>query len=296
MKVLFNRFKSLFKRAHSKTKVKDPRDSRADPLSPSARSLQKKKLPSLPPLPEWPPPPPPLEQPRRDIGTPTSITSYKPLPELSSRTLEETPLHFGGYDPISISHSRSALSDVAEEDSVEIALFTRRASPHGDQDTAGRSSRKTGNGGITTTNGSNGVPKKVAFLPSPPNPSGRNADRPLPEDASTSYDSIVIRSQTSRLKDTHGSMYTVTPTTTPSSRPSASLTPNSCRTVETNSTTRSGCAEEDLVSCLGPRERTRQEVLWEVVKTEEKYGFILVSLTNPLTAPQIFHPQSIPSR
>ena len=82
-------------------------------------------------------------------------------------------------------------------------------------------------------------------------------------------------------------MCTVTPTTTPSSRPSASLTPNSCRTVETNSTTWSGCAEEDLVSCLGPRERTRQEVLWEIVKTEEKYGFILVSLTNPLTAPQI---------
>ncbi len=33
----------------------------------------------------------------------------------------------------------------------------------------------------------------------------------------------------------------------------------------------SEAAEEDLVSNLGPRERTRQEVLWEIVASEERY-------------------------
>lgn len=33
----------------------------------------------------------------------------------------------------------------------------------------------------------------------------------------------------------------------------------------------SEAAEEDLVSNLGPRERTRQEVLWEIVASEQRY-------------------------
>lgn len=34
----------------------------------------------------------------------------------------------------------------------------------------------------------------------------------------------------------------------------------------------SAAAEEDLVCNLGPRERTRQEVLWEIVASEERYA------------------------
>jgi hypothetical protein len=172
MKVLFNRFN----RAHSKDKVKDPRDS--DSLSPLASSNQKEKLPQIFPLQEWPPPPPPLEQPERSVGAPTSITSYKPLPELSFLPLsliEDSLVHFGDYDPISISHFRGPLSEVLEEDSVDTTVGTRSASPHADQDSGGRNSRKTGNG-------SNVIPKKVALHP-PPAPSDFSADRPLPEDA-----------------------------------------------------------------------------------------------------------------
>jgi hypothetical protein len=157
MKALFNRFN----RAHSKDKVKDPGDS--DSLSPSASSYKKVKLPQLPPLREWPPPPPPLEQPQRSIDTPTSITSYKPIPELSSRPLppiEVTLVPFTDYYPISISDSRGPFSDVTEEDSVDTTVGTRTASPRVDQDSAGRSSRKTGNGSIAATNGSNDVQKE----------------------------------------------------------------------------------------------------------------------------------------
>ena len=234
MKVHFNRLNGLIKRAHFK--VKDPRDSRADPISPSpsARSYQKGKLLQLPPLPEWPPPPPPLEQLQRGIGTSTSITLYKPLPELSLHTLpliEGTLLPFGDYDPTSISHSRSPLSDVAEEDSVEKAVVTSRASPRADQDSAERSSRKTGNASITTANGSNGVPKKVASLPPPPIPSGPDADRPLPEDASTSNNTTVVRSQTSHPKKTRGPKSTAAS----GSRPNVGSSQNSTQTVDATS-------------------------------------------------------------
>ena len=303
MKALFNRFN----RGHSKEKVKDPRDS--DSFPPPS-SYQKEKLPQLPPLREWPPGPPPLEQPQHSIGTPTSITSYKPLPELSSRPLppiEDSLVPFADYD---ISHSRGPLSDVAEEDSVDTTVVTRTMSPRADQDSAGRSSRKTGNGSISTTNGSHDAPKKVAFLSPPPTPSGLNTDRPLPDDASVSNKSTVVRSQPSHPKDPRGSMSTAAS----GSRPDIGSSKNSTQTVKVTSTRSvtspysakppyadgasihqslrsatpfsqksigsvlppaswSEGAEEDLVTHLGPRERTRQEVLWEIVASEERYGF-----------------------
>ena len=36
----------------------------------------------------------------------------------------------------------------------------------------------------------------------------------------------------------------------------------------------SEAAEEELVSNIGARERTRQEVLWEIVASEERYDFL----------------------
>ncbi|KAH9063378.1 Dbl-like domain-containing protein [Lactarius vividus] len=322
MKALFNRFN----RGHSKDKVKDPRDS--DSFPHPAPSYQREKLPQLPPLREWPPAPPPLEQPQRSIGTPTSITSHKPLPELSSRPLppiDDTPVPFVDYDPVSISHSRGPLSDVAEEDSIDTAVVTRTASPRVDLDSTGRSSRKTGNGSITTTNGSNDVPKKVAFLSPPPTPS-LSADRPLPEDASAMNKSTVVRSQLSHPRDPRGSMSTAAS----GSRPDVGSSKNSTQTVKATSTRSvtspysakpgygdgasihqslrsatpfsqksigsvlppaswSEGAEEDLVTHLGPRERTRQEVLWEIVASEERYVAELLKMKETFIVP-LLHP------
>lgn len=322
MKALFNRFN----RGHSKDKVKDPRDS--DSLPHPAPSYQREKLPQLPPLREWPPAPPPLEQPQRSIGTPTSITSYKPLPELSTRPLppiDDTQVPFVDYGPISISHSRGPLSDVAEEDSIDTAVVTRTASPRVDLDSTGRSSRKTGNGSITTANGSNDVPKKVAFLSPPPTPS-LSADRPLPEDASAMNKSTVVRSQLSHSRDPRGSMSTAAS----GSRPDVGSSKNSTQTVKATSTRSvtspysakpahgdaasihqslrsatpfsqksigsvlppaswSEGAEEDLVTHLGPRERTRQEVLWEIVASEERYVAELLKMKETFIVP-LLHP------
>ncbi|GJJ12097.1 hypothetical protein Clacol_006338 [Clathrus columnatus] len=51
----------------------------------------------------------------------------------------------------------------------------------------------------------------------------------------------------------------------------------------------SEAAEEDLVSNLGPRERTRQEVLWEIVASEERYVAELLKMKETFIDP-LLHP------
>ncbi|KAG8877980.1 hypothetical protein FRB97_002866 [Tulasnella sp. 331] len=51
----------------------------------------------------------------------------------------------------------------------------------------------------------------------------------------------------------------------------------------------SEAAEEDLVSNLGPRERTRQEVLWEIVASEQRYIAELIKLKESFIDP-LLHP------
>ncbi|KAI0337071.1 Dbl domain-containing protein [Trametopsis cervina] len=53
-------------------------------------------------------------------------------------------------------------------------------------------------------------------------------------------------------------------------------------------------AEEDLVSNIGQRERTRQEVLWEIVASEERYVNELFKMKETFIIP-LLHPYSAPS-
>ena len=304
MKALFNRFN----RGLSKDKAKDPKDT--DLFPPPTSSYQKEKLPQLPPLKDWPPS---LEQPQHSIGTPTPIASFKPLPDLSSRPLppiEGISALPTDYNPISVTHSKGPLSDVAEEDSIDTTVVTRTLTPRADQDSAGRSSRKTGNGSISTTNGGNEVPKKVAFIsPAPtPTPSSLGLDSPAADDASTTNKSTVVRSPPTHPRDPRGSTSTAASTsrtdvgsskitiptvkattTRPTTSPYPSTKPSYGEGASIHQSLRSGTpfsqksmgsvippaswsegAEEDLVTHLGPRERTRQEVLWEIVASEER--------------------------
>ena len=302
MKALFNRFN----RGHSKDKPKDSNNT--DLFPPSSPTYQKEKL-QLPPLREWPPP---ADQPQRSVGTPTSIASFKPLPELSSRPLPpitDSLLSPVDYIPTSVTHSRGPLSDVAEEESIDSTVVTRTVSPRADPDFAGPSSRKTGNGSINTTNGANDVPKKVAFIsPAPtPTPSSLGLDQFSADDASATSKSTVVRSPPMHSREPRGS----TSTAASASRTDVGSSKNGISTAKAT-TTRSGPsphpskmgygdgvsihqslrsgtpfsqrstgsvippaswsegAEEDLVTHLGPRERTRQEVLWEIVASEER--------------------------
>ena len=303
MKALFNRFN----RGLSKDKTKDPKDT--DLFPPQAPSYQKEKLPQLPPLRGWPPP---MDQPQCSVETPTSIASFKPLPELSSRPLpsiSNSLVSPAEYIPISVTHSRGPLSDVAEEESIDTAVVTRTASPRTEHDSGGRSSRKTGNGSISTTTGTNDVQKKVAFIsPAPtPTPSSLGLDSSPGDDASATSKSTVVRSPPMHPREPRGSTSTaasasrtdvgsskngITAVKATTTRPTPSpylIRPGYGDGASIHQSLRSGTpfsqkstgsvlppaswsegAEEDLVTHLGPRERTRQEVLWEIVASEER--------------------------
>jgi hypothetical protein len=295
MKALFNRFN----RGLSKDKTKDPKDT--DLFPPPTPSYQKEKLPQLPPLREWPPA---MDQPQSSVETPTSITSFKPLPPIGDSLVSPAE-----YTPISVTHSRGPLSDVAEEESIDIAIVTRTASPRAEQDSSGRSSRKTGNGSINTSTGANDIQKKVAFIsPAPtPTPSTLGLDNFPGDDASATSKSTVVRSPPMHPREPRGSTSTAASAsrtdvgsskngisavkaTTTRPTPSPYLTkPGYGDGVSIHHSLRSGTpfsqkstgsvlppaswsegAEEDLVTHLGPRERTRQEVLWEIVASEER--------------------------
>ena len=167
----------------------------------------------------------------------------------------------------------------------------------------------TGNGSITTTNGSDGVPKKVTFLSLPPIPLGLNADRFLPEDASTSNNSTVASDSRPDVGSSQNSTQTVDATSAPSVTSTNSAKPaygdgasihQSLRSATPFSQKSIGSvlppaswsegAEEDLVTHLGPRERTRQEVLWEIVASEERYGFYCCLFNSSVNFPADMSP------
>ncbi|KAG1756514.1 Dbl-like domain-containing protein [Suillus paluster] len=320
----------------------------------SPQNREKRELVQLPPLPGWPPSEnrlsiepvirdtssrhltsPALIQIQRSTsagtvntsaGTPTSISSHKPLPDICSRPLP----------PIEEPH---------DDDSGVGLIIT----PH-DPDPA---TRRKANGSTTTNGTSSDVQKKVAFLSPPPTPSALNSQLP---DASVPSPSQIVqtpsgaplkttlsRFQATHGKDTRGSISTTasssrtdlatkstttttTTTTTSTTTPTASTTvtpasstntakatstrtavspyPGSMRSATpysqmSNASSRilavtswSEAAEEDLVSNLGPRERTRQEVLWEIVASEERYVNDLTKMKEFFIEP-LLHPYAM---
>ncbi|THH14343.1 hypothetical protein EW146_g5975 [Bondarzewia mesenterica] len=312
MKALFSRFN----RGLSKDKTRDSKDP--DTNFPS--TYQREKLSQLPPLPEWPP--------SRQTGTPSSIASSKPLPDILSRPLPsiDEPLPPFPRESESNVLARGHLSDVLEEEAPEPAVVTRLATPRSEQDSAGRSSRKTANGSLNTTNGNTDVHKKVAFISPPPTPAGINSDRPLPGEASVSTKSTTSRAQG---KDARGSTSTAASGSRTDVRSTSRASNNTVKVTSTRTaqspypqkghgdaasmhqslrsgtpfSQRSGTAsvmppaswsegaEEDLVSNLGPRERTRQEVLWEIVASEERYVNELIKMKDTFIVP-LLHPYS----
>ncbi|KAA1474923.1 Dbl homology domain-containing protein [Dentipellis sp. KUC8613] len=308
MKAFLHRF--------NRTKARDPKESLVDPVP------HREKVPQLPPLPEWPP---------RQAGTPTSFASDKPLPDLSPRPLppvdDAQQLH--DYASVASHPLRGPLSDVAEEDSPDANVVTRTSSSRPDHDSSGRSSRKTPNGSISTANAANDIHKKVAFISPPPTPSGPSSDRPLPSDATAPAKTTVSRFQGTHGKDPRGSTSTAASgsrTDVGSTTRSTSSTVKATSTrgqsspypskgygdgASIHQSLRSGTpfsqrsaansvmppaswsegAEEDLVVNLGPRERTRQEVLWEIVASEERYVAELLKMKDTFLVP-LLHPYS----
>ena len=285
------------------TKDRDSDNKDANPVT-----TPKEKILQLPPLPEWPPPS------ARVTTTPNSISSYKPLPDITP----QRPLPpIGEPDPSTkytgSSTPRAAEPSVRSQDSsAGFTVATRTNSRPEPEPIVRVPSRKTTTGSVDTTTvtvTSSENHKKVAFISPPPTPAGPEKDRTLPESATPTNNGSVpgapanLKSTVSRFQATHGKLdprgstvtaasasktdvasakATVTTNKATSTRTAASPYPGSIRsgtpysTMSNNSSrilavaSWSEGAEDDLVSNLGPRERTRQEVLWEIVASEER--------------------------
>ncbi|KAG9318783.1 Dbl-like domain-containing protein [Chiua virens] len=310
-------------------------------------SREKKELIHLPLLPEWPPRPEnrhshvpsliPTQIQRSgsagttgtNAGTPSSLNSTKPLPDLSTRPLP--PIE----EP----------NDADNDSGVGLPVSSPVPLPADSFDPPAKSAARKAAEAATNSE----IQKKVAFISPPPTPSGPSTSLPLP-DASTiptisgspSQAPAAVPSKPpfhvfrlhmartravlhQQLPRPHVQTWLPnrprpsTPTIAPPSLSPTSVQPSkatSTRTVVSpypasirsgtpysqmsNASTRilavsswSEGAEEDLVSNLGPRERTRQEVLWEIVASEERYVNDLQKMKETFIEP-LLHPFASP--
>ncbi|KAJ6596832.1 hypothetical protein DFH09DRAFT_904408 [Mycena vulgaris] len=310
--------KAFFSRLHigSSTKEKD----RDVPV------VQKEKF---PPLRSWPP-----EQPQRSTSTPTSYTStaFKPLPELVptfSSKVEDDPSSSSASTPTPPASSPTPTPPPPNNGAASPPP-ARSNSPRAEPDSTGRSSRKTNTSVVTTT--ASDVQKKVAFRSPPPTPS--NLDRTLPEaPGNTTASSVPLKTSVSRFQAAHGkeprgststgasssktdlatspktakaaSTRTASPYLQKTGDPGSSQSLRSGTPYSSMSNTTSGSrilaaqswsevTEEDLVSNIGSRERTRQEVLFEIISSEERYVQELVKMKDTFIDPML-HPFSAPT-
>ncbi|TBU35846.1 hypothetical protein BD311DRAFT_801430 [Dichomitus squalens] len=292
------------------------------------KDAPKEKIPQLPPLPDWPP------TTQRVASTPTSVNSYKPLPELSIRplppigepsssstdsSLTTTPI--AAHPSLPATETKENLPAAAEPKppSAPSSEGHQPTRVEGSTDSTGRSSRKTANGT------SSDAQKKVAFLSPPPTP-GPLQDRALPDADTPIPTNGAAKSTVSRFHAAHGKETRGSTSTAASSRTDVASTLKSNKAASTRTTTspypaksyeaslhqslRSGTpyssmsntssrilavqswsegAEEDLVTNLGQRERTRQEVLWEIVASEERYVIELLKMKETFIEP-LLHP------
>lgn len=269
--------KALFQRLQRSVGVTKDRDEKAPAAAPPTPSKEKRLDLSLGPLPVWPPP---------DSAT------NKPLPTPESRAappLDQTevvPMAASNSDGQSSSnHDRPQRSDIA--------------TPTPPAPARSNSNRRTADGSIAASDSHSR--KVVAFISPAPTPGpGMTSTSPPTNSASPPFKSTVTRFQathgrasgngpSSSRTDVNSTQSRATGTTrgtlTPTPHPQKSTDSSSYRSATpysqmSNNSSRilaaaswSEGAEDDLVSHIGPRERTRQEVLWEIVASEERSVF-----------------------
>ncbi len=198
-----------------------------------------------------------------------------------------------------------AISSQSEEKAQSTSTATTTTTT---SESAARSSRKTN--ASTATNANPDIQKKVAFISPPPTPANFEQHLPseifnpsTPPQPTAPIKTNISRFQATHGKDSRGSgtigasssktdvtKTTVKATTTKTSSPYAqklfegpsahslrSGTPYSSMSATTSGSrilaaaSWSEVTEDDLVSNIGSRERTRQEVLFEIIQSEERY-------------------------
>lgn len=140
----------------------------------------------------------------------------------------------------------------------------------------------SGEGGKKVTFRSpNPTPAPSTTLLDPPMPPTRSPDktnsrlveeRPNPPSRASTAQSYSSRRSLSMRKSStpYGQPFAPSPTKSPLLSPTESDGSHSTRSYLPPPNSWSEMAEEELIANLGPKERTRQEVLWEIVSSEER--------------------------
>lgn len=274
LELLASIMKALFHRFQRSVGVSKDREEKGGTGAPPAPSKEKSLDLTLGPLPTWPP---------------QDSNSDKPLPTLQMRPLPPSDQLEVVPVVVAASDSQSSSNHSQHPDRADTATPTTAT-------TRSNSNRRATGTSMATSEAQS---KKVVAFISPattPGP-GMNPSSPPP----TAF-SLPPKNSVTRFQGTHGrasvtgsrtdlngtqsraggSTRGVTPTshaqkTTDgssfrSATPYSQMSGNSSRILAVASWSEG--AEEDLVSNLGPRERTRQEVLWEIVASEERSEFL----------------------
>ncbi|KZV90404.1 Dbl homology domain-containing protein [Exidia glandulosa HHB12029] len=271
-------------------------------------SPREREIASLPALPEWPPKPK-----GQNNGSPSPRTT-KPLPDLNLRSLPPITLEDGQISPVK---AAQALFDKANGNgngngtthSTVTTASTVTAPPDVQKKVAFISpppsaSALTGGPSSPSTEPRTSTSRKPGPLDTPPLKSSKGAHgEPRGSTSSqgpaTSKVSLATsaRGHPASLRPATSSPYHSTRTfhnEAASLRSGSPFSQTSTRTAVMPPASWSELAEDDLVSNLGQRERTRQEVLWEIVASEERYIQDLAKLRELFIEP-LLHPYNAAS-
>jgi hypothetical protein len=296
--------KALFQRFHRSAAKDKDKDSIAD-SGKDATSTHKEKLINLPPLPEWPPPPRVTSPPASIVSfKPLPDLSLRPLP-----TIDE-PLLPLPTERTSLPRLNPVLSQPAVTPDDNITR-TASSGSRTEADTNDPTSHKVTNSSNPLTVNTDTQRKVAFISPPPtPAPSNLDRALP-DAPGNTPAPSGPVKTTLSRFQAVHGKEPRgSTSTTASASSVDVVTTKTGVKATSTRTATspfpmkgnedntsidqysRSGTpysqmsnknmrilaatswsetAEDDLVSNLGARERTRQEVLFEILASEERY-------------------------
>ncbi|ESK96338.1 hypothetical protein Moror_7124 [Moniliophthora roreri MCA 2997] len=294
----------------SRLKIKDKGKDKDKDKDKDHSSLiqQRVETEKLPPLRPWTLPSIPEPNPLPDI-----IPDDRSPIELTGSTSSQ--IHRSSSGPTPTSPVLASKSPPKEDDRniLRNTLKDSRATSYQHQPDSTGHSRKTNDSATQSTEDATYVQKKVAFIspslisddqpPGSPNPSSSPAIvTPLKDTVSHSQVTRIDPRNSTSSAGASSSKTDIASTkngvsASPHAQSLRSDTPYSQLTDSTSgsrilaATNWSEVTEEDLVSNLGPRERTRQGVLFEIIRSEDKYVQELTKMKETFIDP-LLHPYS----
>lgn len=244
----------------------------------SRNNAREREIASLPTLPQWPPPA------VKESPNPPSPRTTKPLPELNLRSLPPITLEDGQISPL------KAAATIYEKPAANGTTHSTAASGDVQKKVAflspPPSATLLASGPDSPTTGA-GAGRKPGLLDTPPFKSKgahghQNESRGSTSSAGPATSKVSLatsgRGQPASLRPATSSPYHSTRTfhnEAASLRSGSPFSQTSTRTaIMSQPASWSEVAEADLVSNLGQRERTRQEVLLEIVLSEERCALV----------------------